>query len=70
MGIVSIFLADGACDDGLGDGSFGIVVPSNPFVSVHSAGSSGRNRSGPQDCHQGFHLSELSLMVTISGLSS
>jgi hypothetical protein len=60
MGIVSIFLVDGVCDDGLGNGSFGIVVHTSPFASVHNAGSSGRNRSGPQGCHQCFHLSELS----------
>ncbi len=36
MGIVSIFLPDGACDDGLGHGSFGIVVHlrmSNPLIT-------------------------------------
>ena len=39
LGVVSILLADGARDDGLGHGSFAILVHSSPFVSVSSAGS-------------------------------
>ncbi len=56
LGVVSILLSDGARDDGLGHGSFAILVHSSPFASVSSAGSSCRSSSGLQRAQ----LSELS----------
>jgi hypothetical protein len=45
MGVVSILLADGARDDGLGHSSFAILVHSSPFASASITGSSGSVRS-------------------------
>ena len=56
LGVVSIFLTDGARDDGLGHGSFAILVHSSPFASVSSAGSSCRSSS----CLERAQLSDFS----------
>ena len=48
MTVMSILLADGACDDGLGHSSFAILVHSSPFASASIAVSSGRSSSGHQ----------------------
>jgi hypothetical protein len=48
MGIVSIFLADGARDDDLGHGSFGIVVHASPFASERRTDGSCRSSSDHQ----------------------
>ena len=55
MGVLSILLADGSRDDGLGHSSFAVLVHLSPFASVSIVNSSGRSCSG----HQRLHLIEL-----------